>query len=64
MGYFFFMYIPEVVVVVVSMVTGRSLVSIMLVEAIEELRNLEVIRLCMSFSCTTAKSREIGSGFN
>ena len=56
--------LPIVVVVVVSIVTGKSLVSIIFVEAIDELKNLDVILLWMSSTCSVTESREIGSDFN
>ena len=37
-----FLIIPNVVVLVVSIVTGKSLVSMILVDAMDELKNLEV----------------------
>ena len=49
-----FLIIPNVVVLVVSIVTGKSLVSMILVDAIDELKNLEVNLLWISDSWTVA----------
>ena len=49
-----FLIIPNVVVLVVSIVTGKSLVSMILVDAMDELKNLEVNLLWISDSWTVA----------